>query len=1245
MKLKLLSVLLCISGLAAAQTLTVTPTVNNVTCNGANNGSASIAVSGCAGTPTYVWTPNVSSTNSASNLAPGSYTVNVTTPGGGGGVTSLFSDDFSTSANWTFNTSLGTNGNNANTWVINGASPASGTCGTAAGGNTLHITCSGGLCGFFAPNGEAVYNAGGANNVTDRMVSLTNNVNTVGKTNIQVTFFWRCVGEGTNDYATLRYSIDGGTNWTDLSTIYSGNATWTCATVTLPAACENISTLKVGFRWRNNGNNVGSDPPMNIDNFVITGDGGAGGSGCSGSTTFTITQPATPLSVAVGTQTNVACAGGNTGSITVAGAGGTVGSGYQYKIGTGSYQASPTFSNLTAGTYTITILDANNCTSTTTVTITQPNTAVSGTIANQTPATCGSSNGSVTVSGSGGTGTYQYKLDNGNYQAGGLFNNLAAGSYVVTVQDGNGCTSTVNVTIATPNALSVSSSTQTNVACFGGNTGSVTVAGSGGTPTYQYKIGNGALQTSATFNNLLAGTYTITVQDNAGCTSTVSVTITQPAAALAVAASTQTNVACFGGNTGSITLSGSGGTVGSGYQYKLGNGSYQASPTFSGLTAGTYTFTILDGNNCTATTNITITQPVSALSLATSAQTNVACFGGNTGSVTVTGSGGATGYQYKIGNGSYQASGTFNNLTAGAYVITVQDVNNCTTTTTVTITQPASALSGSISAQGNATCGNSNGSVTVVGAGGTSPYQFKLDNGSYQGSGTFNNLAAGTYTVTVKDNNNCTSTVSVTITTPNALSVSTANQTNVACFGANTGSVTLSGTGGTPNYQYKIGNGIYQISPTFSNLAAGTYTVTILDNVGCTSTVSVTITQPGVALAASVASQINANCNGTLGSVTAAANGGTVGSGYQYKLDNGSYQSNPTFSNLAAGTYTITVQDANSCTATTTVTIGTISGVVGSVDNVDDVTCNGLTNGSVTVSATGGSGQYEYSIDNGATFGGSGSFSSLAAGSYSIIIQDLAGCFDTIQFNVTQPAPYVPTTDITGDVSLCDGQQLTISVTSAGSNACSWNLGGTGNSITVTTPGSYTVTCLDANNCTGTSAAINVTTAPLPTAGFAYNQIDNYNVEFGNQSTNGVTYTWIFPGGSQSTDANPTFNFDSEGTYAVTLVAENDCGVDTFVVDVLVQKLSAVNESSLLSSFNIYPNPANGTTMLQMTAVKPVKGKLQIISAIGQNVYSQGVAFTTGYTQTLDVSKLSAGIYIITLTSENATISRKLIIE
>ena len=459
----------------------------------------------------------------------------------------------------------------------------------------------------------------------------------------------------------------------------------------------------------------------------------------------------------------------------------------------------------------------------------------------QTNVLCfGAATGSINITTAGGTGPYTFAwTGSGVVPLSEDQSNLAAGSYSVIVTDVTGCKSaSFPVIITQPlTALSVNIVSQTNVSAFGISDGAVTVAGSGGTSPYQYKIGGGMYQDSGTFGSLAAGTYTITARDINLCTFDITVTVTQPPEPLSGKTTSLTNVACFGTSTGSVTVTGSGGKPP--YEYKLGSGSYQSSGTFGNLAAGSYTVTVRDSELSAFDVNFTITQPSVALGGSINSLTNVLCYGSSTGGVTVTGSGGTSPYNYKIGSGSYQSSGTFGPLAAGNYTITVQDANNCTFNIPLTITQSPLPFTGSISTQMNVSCfGLSNGTVTVSGTGGTAPYQYSFNGEPYQASATFSGLAAGTYTITIRDVNLCTTNVSATITQPVQISIAPVID-NASCPGNADGNIRLTITGGGQPYRVFWKDGI--LTSDRLNIPDGTYSVVVTDVNGCNASLDITV--------------------------------------------------------------------------------------------------------------------------------------------------------------------------------------------------------------------------------------------------------------------------------------------------------------------------------------------------------------------------------------------------------------------
>ena len=306
------------------------------------------------------------------------------------------------------------------------------------------------------------------------------------------------------------------------------------------------------------------------------------------------------------------------------------------------------------------------------------------------------------------------------------------------------------------------------------------------------------------------------------------------------------------------------------------------------------------------------------------ASNNLTCFEANNGSIDVNVSGGILPYIFvwtRQGDPIFVNPTTEDiaNLQQGTYKLIVTDAVGSKDSITSTITQPAAIT---FSAQVvNVICpGQSNGSITINASEGIAPYQYSLNSGTYQSSNFFGNLAEGNYLINVKDANGCIKSNNVVVAAISDLHM-TAVITNVACFGDNTGAINITVTGGSGNYIYRWAGagGFKSTQEDISNLKNGTYTVVVTDaTYGCTITQTYTVTQPTSALKVNATKSDIISC-GTTGSVTATASGGMPA--YQYKLNNGAYQSSGIFAGLATGTYTITAKDANGCIAIVIATI------------------------------------------------------------------------------------------------------------------------------------------------------------------------------------------------------------------------------------------------------------------------------------------------------------------------------------
>jgi hypothetical protein len=518
--------------------------------------------------------------------------------------------------------------------------------------------------------------------------------------------------------------------------------------------------------------------------------------------------------ITVSNSTTQAGCGQSNGSATLTVSGGTTPYTYTWSNG-------PTTQNLTgvaAGVYTVTVTSAAGCTATSTATVTNFGGATA-TITNTVNVTCfGGNNGSLTVTTNGGTAPFTYVWSGGGNAA--TKSNLTAGTYVVTVTDAALCVTTATGTVAQPSQVVSSVSSQTNVSCFGGTNGAATVSATGGSGSYTFNWSGGF--TGATRTNLAAGTYTVSAVDGAGCTAaTLQVTIIQPIQL--VVSTTSVNPGCTAAN-GSASASVSGGTTPYTYAWSNGGGSNAQA---TGLVAGAYTVTVTDGNGCTATSSVTLTATSGPTVTATT--TPVSCGAVGNGTATAVVSAGTPPYSYLWNDAANQISQTATNLVTGNYTVTVTDAAGCSVTASATVTGLGPNVTVS---QNNVTgCfGNNNGSISLNVSGGQTPYNFSWSNS--QSTQNVFTLTAGSYTVTVTDNSGCATIKTIVITGPSEIQANI--QVTNTTQGQNTGTATVTASGGTAPYTYAWSNGATGTSST--GLGAGNYTVAVTDANNCVRT-------------------------------------------------------------------------------------------------------------------------------------------------------------------------------------------------------------------------------------------------------------------------------------------------------------------------------------------------------------------------------------------------------------------------
>ena len=458
--------------------------------------------------------------------------------------------------------------------------------------------------------------------------------------------------------------------------------------------------------------------------------------------------------------------------------------------------------------------------------------------------------------------------------------------------------------LATCNSLSI---TLTPAGSCG--SGSVSASVTGGNPGYLYSWNPGG-QTGSSVSGLGPGTYTVTVTDNSCKMKAASNTVTISAASFSTTA-TATPTSCSS-NSGTASANVVIGSSPYTYAWSPSGGN---SSTATGLSAGTYSVLVTDATGCTSINTVTVTAPNTPLLSPSSA--NISCNGLANGTASVTVTGGSAPYTYAWSPAAGTGSAV-SGLSAGTYSVVVTDSNGCTQTQSFTITQP-NALTAVASATATS-CGVNNGSASVTGSGGTGIFTYNWSPSGGNGA-VATGLGVGNYSVVVSDANGCTAVAGVSITAQGAPTASVSAQSNTSCNGGNNGSAAVSATGGTSPYTYAWNTTPPQVTPSASALSSGTYTCIVTDGTGCSSVVTVNISQPGAILAS--ATSTATPCGLSNGAANASASGGTGALTYNWLPSGGNSNS---ATGLASGSYTVIVTDANGCTKVAVTSVGMLNG-------------------------------------------------------------------------------------------------------------------------------------------------------------------------------------------------------------------------------------------------------------------------------------------------------------------------------
>jgi hypothetical protein len=690
--------------------------------------------------------------------------------------------------------------------------------------------------------------------------------------------------------------------------------------------------------------------------------------GCMGqSSSFTVAQ--TALAIGTPIMGTILCNGGST-SVNVTANNGTAP--YQYSWDGGAFSATNTF-GANAATHTIRAKDANGCIATSTVTLTEPTPMVvpALTVGN---ILCNGGSTTLSTTASGGTAGYMYSIGGGLFQASNSFTR-PAGTYTILARDGNGCTQSSNtVTLTQPTVLTISAATNAPIPANG--TTALTATAMGGTPSYQYSLNAGTYQASSTFT-VAAGTHTITVKDANGCTQTTGNIVI---ANLSIAANKM--LTCVGGAVIFTATPVNGGATPV-YQWKRNNFNVGTnSPTYTDATLSS-----MDVISCEMRTNFVtvISNPISVMVETVPTVTvapMMACMGT---AITATLSNGTFASAIWKNNGTVitgAAATTYTTAAVGAHTATITTTAGCVATSAAsTVYQVQVAFVGT-----KTPCNGGIAAVVASASGGIAPYQYSLDGTNFRPEGIFT-LMAGNYTITTKDASGCTKVSPLVVTEPEIVRVADPVAWPIACFGGTT-VMSASARGGASAYEYSLNGGPFQNTINFT-VPAGTYQVTVRDTNGCVGVSNSTIlTQPADLVPTSTQAAIACLSGST--TVNMSVVGGTAP--FLYSFNGGAFGNNKTFTNIAAGTYTLSVIDSNLCTKTANLVISQPTAVTGTV-KVDTIICR---NSNTTLVATGkgGTGAYSYSF-NGGGFQ-SGNSLVVLPGTYTIAVSDANNCIKTL---------------------------------------------------------------------------------------------------------------------------------------------------------------------------------------------------------------------------------------------------------
>lgn len=796
-----------------------------------------------------------------------------------------------------------------------------------------------------------------------------------------------------------------------------------------------------------------------------------------------------------------------------------------YTVSWSNGETSDDITGLSAGTYSITVLDANQC-SVTESFVVDNNSGTLDITSNQiTNSNCGNPNGAIDIAISGGTSPYDVSWSNGATTED--ISGVVAGDYTVTIIDDLGCTIARTYTINNNTGTMAQSATVSNEIC-GNNGGVINVTLTGGIAPYTFLWSNGS--TNEDLTNVSAGTYSVTITDNVGCTlQSVDYTIVNDPGNLSILNSNIINEACSDG-AGEIDINMLGGNAPLTFAWS----NSETTEDLSGLSAGTYSATITDALGCEVETgDMVVFNSGGDLAISTTNLVDETC-SNTSGEIDVTITGGGLPYTFNWSNG--ETSEDITGLSAGDYVLTLTDNNNCSLEYTETISNDPGSLTIESSNVTHESCGDASGEINVTVSGGTT-YTFTWSNG--ETSQNLSGLSAGTYSLTVTDNNSCQVNTSATVNGSGINLIST-NISDEIC-GDNAGSISLAFNGGQAPYSYSWSNG--SISEDITGLEAGDYTLNMTDANGCTFNQTFSVGNNTNGLMINSLTTTDETCGDSNGAIDLDFSGGVN----PIDIDWSNGESTEDLSDISAGNYTVTIEDAYGCSVNQSASIANISGGLDvTLASSTDESC-GDGSGEIDVDIVGGTAPYVISWSNGES---TEDLSNLNAGDYTITVTDDVSCSVNLTVTINNIAGTLALSNDVISNENCNNGSGFIDLTISGGQApytFAWSNGEATEDISGLSADTYTCVITDDLGCSiNYSGTVSNNSGNLSVSENIISELcSGQNGEIEVTAAGGITpYTFTWSSGTITTNNNISTSSDlGAGNYSVTVTDAVGCEI------------------------------------------------------------------------------------------------------